>query len=110
MTDLLPFLPVWPVGSALVVLGLACAAARGRFLAPLGLAAVALEGARLEGSGLPAVGALAILAVVGFGALGSMRAGTHTEIRARRPPRPPSSNTWARRARKSSWSSMRPAT
>ena len=79
MTDLLPFLPVWPVGSALVVLGLACAAARGRFLAPLGLAAVALEGARLEGSGLPAVGALAILAVVGLGALGSMRAGARDD-------------------------------
>jgi len=73
VVDLLPFLPQWPPGSALMVLGVACAMLRGQRIAALGLAGVALEFARLDVQGLALTGAIAVLVVVGLAALASSR-------------------------------------
>ena len=73
MVDLLPFLPKWPPGAALMALGLLCALLRGQLIAVLGLVGVVLEFARLEVGGLALTGAIAVLVVVGLAALASYR-------------------------------------
>ena len=68
MSDLLSFLSALPSGTALVVIGLACAVSRTGAAAVLGLAAVLLEWTLLDAEGLALTGAVSVLTVVALSA------------------------------------------